>query len=106
MQLIDSVRRSYRPVIPDNASRFISSLIQDCWKHDSTLCPSVLYVSQSLHDYLESTSPHVYATDAGNQTPNHNQNQLATCSVVHGSDKDALNTIFSKFSLSGEAGGS
>ena len=32
MQLIDSVRRGHRPVIPDNASRFISSLIQDCWK--------------------------------------------------------------------------
>ena len=35
MQLIDSVRKGYRPVIPGNASKFVSSLIQDCWKHDS-----------------------------------------------------------------------
>ena len=41
------------------------------------LRPSALYASQSLHDYLESSSPHVDVTDAGNKTPGHDQNQLA-----------------------------
>ena len=78
IKLIDSVRKGYRPVIPDNASKFVASLIQDCWKHDSAARPSALQVSQLLQDYLElSSTPKVFVTNTTAKTANH-QNPL-TC---------------------------
>ena len=82
MQLIESVRRGIRPVVPNNASTFISSLLQNCWKHDSSSRPSALYVSQSIQDYLELSSPQIFVKDISNINPGQSQNQSAANSVV------------------------
>ena len=71
MKLIDSVRKGYRPIIPVNTSKFISSLIQDCWKQDSAARPTALQVSQLLQDYLElSSSPEIFVTNTSDVTAN------------------------------------
>ena len=69
--IIDSVRRGYRPVIPSNTSKFISSLTQDCCKHDSASCPNALQVSQLLQDYLElSSTREIFITNTIAETTN------------------------------------
>ena len=52
MQLIDAVRRGYRPVIPNDASKFMSAVIQECWQHDSSSCPYASQVSQLFEEHL------------------------------------------------------
>ena len=114
-QLIESVRRGNRPVVPNNASTFISSLLQNCWKHDSLSHPSALYVSQSIQDYLESSSPQIFVKDTNS---GQSQNQSAASSVtIHHSiiDNIASTALLSEqitpipnsnFSVSAKDGGS
>ena len=119
MQLIESVRRGNRPVVPNNASTFISSLLQNCWKHDSLSRPSALYVSQTIQDYLESSSsPQIFVKDTSNIHPGQSQNQSAAINVaIHHSiiDNVASTALLSEqitsvpnsnFSVSATDGGS
>ena len=106
MQLIDSVRKGYRPVIPGNASKFVSSLIQDCWKHDSAARPSALQVSQLLQDYLElSSTPEVFVTNTSAKTGNH-QNILTCISgsitVGHARSNNVTSTSMCKDTITSE----
>ena len=52
MQLYDSVRRGYRPIIPSNSLKFMSAIIQECWQHDSTSRPYASQISQLLGEHL------------------------------------------------------
>jgi len=82
LQLIESVRRGSRPVVPNNGSSFIFTLMQNCWKQDSLSRPSASYVSQSIQDYLESSSPQIFDSDSSKISLNQNYSQLAASSVV------------------------
>ena len=52
MQLIESVRKGLRPVIPSDASDCMSAIIQECWQPDSLSRPCASEVSRLLEEHL------------------------------------------------------
>ena len=69
MQLIESVRKGYRPVIPHNASKFISAIVQEYWQHESSSRPYASQVSQLLGKHLDNlTSDDVHVNFNDTQT--------------------------------------
>ena len=57
MQLLNAVKRGHRPVIPANGSKGITSIIKECWQHDSMQRPSASEVSRLIQEQLETESP-------------------------------------------------
>ena len=93
IKLIDSVRKGFRPVIPSNASKFVSSLIQDCWKHDSAARPSASQVSQLLQDYLELLSiPEVFIKNTSAEAANHNNPLTCISSSINTRSNNVTST--------------
>ena len=45
MQLLNVVKCGHRPVIPANGSKGVTSIIKECWQHDSMLRPIASEVS-------------------------------------------------------------
>ena len=67
MQLIESVRKGYRPVIPSDAPKFMSAIVQECWQHESSSRPHASQVSHLINEHLDkftSGNIHVNANDA------------------------------------------
>ena len=95
MQLIDSVRKGYRPIIPNNGSKFMSAIIQKCWHHDSLSRPYASQISQLLGDHLDTvTGSDTFGMSASNSptkvamlecddvSVGTNSNPLSTTSVI------------------------
>ena len=55
MQLLDAVRCGQRPIIPENTSEGVKSIIQECWQQNSTLRPNASEVARLLQEQLETT---------------------------------------------------
>ena len=89
MQLIDSVRRGYRPVIPDNASKFMSAIIQECWQHDSSSRPYVSQVSQLLGEHLDRLTSSDTCSMSSSNTPT---TALLECNTVSMADSVGINS--------------
>ena len=53
MQLIEYVRKGYRPQIPSNASKFMSGIVQECWQNESVSRPHASEVSRLLAQHLD-----------------------------------------------------
>jgi len=53
MQLLDAVRSGQRPIIPENASKGVKNVIQECWQQNSTLRPSASEIARLLQEQLE-----------------------------------------------------
>lgn len=90
MQLIESVRKGYRPQIPSNASKFMSAIVQECWQHENSLHPHASQVSQLLVEHLEKLgSCDVHANF--NSTPTTAVSELSTVSMPNDKGEKHMN---------------